>query len=73
MTNENEGEMSKAVNGVIEDERVILSDQQKSARRKRSIAIAIGLFSMVIIFYWATITKFGPRLMDRPIISIHTK
>ena len=38
---------------------------QKKARRSRSIAIGLGLFAMVVIFYVATIVKFGPAILDR--------
>ena len=49
----------------MEYELVTLTDKQKKARRSRSIAIAIGLFAMVAIFYIATIVKFGPAILDR--------
>ena len=39
---------------------VTLTDSQKKARRSRSIAIGLGLFAMVVIFYVSTIVKFGP-------------
>ncbi|MDD9910680.1 MAG: hypothetical protein OXR62_13445 [Ahrensia sp.] len=52
---------------------VELTDRQRRARRARNIAIALGLFAMVATFYIATITKFGPRLMDRPIINVNTQ
>ena len=54
-------------------EQVSMTERQKSAQRKRNIAIALGLFTLVAIFYWATITKFGPKLMDRPIIHMNSK
>jgi len=49
----------------MEYELVTQTDKQKKARRSRSIAIAIGLFAMVAIFYIATIVKFGPAILDR--------
>ncbi len=49
-----------------------LTDAQRKARRSRNIAIGFGLFALVAVFYAATIVKFGPRLMDRPIININT-
>lgn len=54
-------------------ETVELTDRQKRARRKRNVAIGLSLFVMVAIFYAATIVKFGPRLMDRPIINLETR
>jgi len=58
---------------IVEGQQIEVTDQQRRARRMRSIAIGLGLFALVAIFYTATIVKFGPRLMDRPIISVHTK
>jgi hypothetical protein len=46
-------------------ELVTLTESQKKARRSRSIAIGLGLFAMVVIFYVATIVKFGPAILDR--------
>jgi hypothetical protein len=40
-----------------DDERVTLTERQKKAQRSRSIAIAVGLFALVIIFYVATIVR----------------
>jgi archaellum biogenesis protein FlaJ (TadC family) len=49
------------------DDKVELTDKQRKARRSRSIAIAIGLAILVVIFYVATIAKFGPAILNRPI------
>jgi hypothetical protein len=48
------------------DETVELSEKQRKARRSRSVAIAIGLALLVVIFYVATIAKFGPSILNRP-------
>lgn len=58
---------------VQEGARIELTAEQKRARRLRSIAIGLCLGGLVTVFYVATITKFGPRLMDRPIISLSTE
>jgi len=52
---------------------VVLTEKQRRARRLRNIAIGVSLASLVIAFYAATIVKFGPKLMDRPIINVNTK
>lgn len=49
----------------MQEDFVILTDRQKRARRSRSVAIALGLGAMVVIFYVATIVKFGPAILDR--------
>lgn len=49
----------------MNDELVTLTDKQKKARRGRSIAIGLALVVLVIIFYVATIAKFGPAVLDR--------
>lgn len=48
-------------------ELVTLTERQKKARRNRSIAIGVALGVLVIIFYVATIVKFGPAVLDRPL------
>lgn len=47
-------------------ELVTLTERQKKARRSRSIAIGLALAALVIIFYVATIAKFGPAILNRP-------
>lgn len=37
----------------------------KASRRKRSIAMAIALGAVVVIFYVLTIVKMGPALFER--------
>jgi hypothetical protein len=49
----------------MQDDFVTLSAAQKRARRSRSVAIGLALFALVIIFYVATIAKFGPAILDR--------
>jgi len=44
-----------------------LTDKQKKARRSRNVAIGLALAALVIIFYLATIAKFGPAILDRPL------
>jgi len=36
-------------------------------RRRRSIALALALGALAIIFYVLTIVKMGPALFDRPL------
>ena len=40
-------------------ELVTLTDRQKKARRNSSVAIGVALAALVIIFYIATIVRFG--------------
>ena len=42
-----------------------LTDAQKRARRNRSVAIGFALGALVLIFYIATIVKFGPAILSR--------
>jgi hypothetical protein len=48
------------------DEGVVLTDAQKRARRSRSIAIALCLAALVILFYIITLVK-GPGVLVRPL------
>lgn len=50
----------------MEEDRISLTPAQQKARRARSIAIALSLALLVVIFYVATIAKFGPAILDRP-------
>lgn len=49
----------------MEEDRVTLTPAQQKARKARSIAIALGLAALVVIFYVATIAKFGPAIFQR--------
>jgi hypothetical protein len=49
-----------------EPERVELTEEQKRSRRSRSIAIAIVLAALVILFYVITLVK-GPAVLNRPL------
>ena len=48
------------------EDRVSLTERQRKARRSRSLAIGIALAVLVVVFYVATIAKFGPGILDRP-------
>ena len=48
-----------------EQEFVSLTDAQKKARRSRSVALALALAALVVIFYVTTLAKFGPALLNR--------
>jgi hypothetical protein len=48
------------------DEGIVLTDAQRRARRSRSIAIAVALGALVILFYVITLVK-GPGVLVRPI------
>ncbi|MCY0150529.1 MULTISPECIES: hypothetical protein [Hoeflea] len=48
-------------------DQVELTPQQKKARRSRSVALAVVLALLVIMFYVVTIIKIGPGIMDRPL------
>lgn len=49
------------------DDGLVLSDEDKKRRRKRSVAIALGLIFLVVLFYLLTILKFGPEIMNKPL------
>jgi len=48
------------------DDGIVLTEAQKRARRSRSIAIALSLAALVILFYLVTLTK-GPIVLVRPL------
>ncbi|HEY2186630.1 MAG TPA: CoxF protein [Xanthobacteraceae bacterium] len=45
---------------------VVLSPEQARSRRARSIAIALALGALVILFYAVTLVK-GPAVLNRPL------
>jgi hypothetical protein len=55
-----------AMNTEPKDEGVVLTEAQQRARRSRSIAIAVSLAALVILFYVVTLVK-GPILLVRPL------
>lgn len=50
-----------------DDNGVKLTDDQKTKRRSRSLAIALTLGALVVLFYVVTIVKMGPDILNRPL------
>jgi len=48
-------------------ERVELSAAAKRRRRARSLAIALTLGALVLLFYAVTIVKLGSNVLQRPL------
>jgi hypothetical protein len=49
-----------------DQEGIVLTPEQKRAQRQRSIAIAVLLGILVILFYVVTLVK-GPGVLNRPL------
>ena len=49
-----------------DDDGIVLTEEQKRARRSRSIAIALALGALVMLFYVVTLVK-GPGVLIRPL------
>jgi hypothetical protein len=49
-----------------EPDKIVLSEEQKRTRRARSVAIALALCALVILFYVVTWIK-GPGVLNRPL------
>jgi hypothetical protein len=49
------------------DNGIVLSEEQKRRQRVRSIAIALSLGALVLLFYLVTIVKLGPGVLNRPL------
>lgn len=58
--------VENAMNEQRDDDGIVLTDAQKRARRSRSIAIAICLGLLVVLFYIVTLVK-GPAMLVRPL------
>jgi hypothetical protein len=54
-----------AMNEPAKDNGIVLTEAQKRARRSRSIAIALALGALVVLFYAMTVVK-GPIILVRP-------
>ncbi len=46
---------------------VVLTPEQKRRQRSRSIAIAVVLGALCVLFYVVTIVKLGPNVLNRPL------
>ena len=57
---------AKKLAGKKKENGIVLTEQQKKARRARSIAIAVSLGVLVILFYAITLVK-GPGVLNRPL------
>lgn len=49
-----------------DDDGVVLTEAQKRARRSRSVALAVVLATLVVLFYVVTLVK-GPAMLVRPL------
>lgn len=54
------------VNDQQDENGIVLTEEQKKARRTRSIAIAVCLGILVVLFYIVTLAK-GPGVLNRPL------
>jgi hypothetical protein len=50
-----------------DDNGIVLTEEQQRRRRARSVAIALTLGALVILFYVVTIVKLGPGVLNRPL------
>jgi hypothetical protein len=48
-------------------EGIVLTEEQRRRRRARSIALALVLAGLALLFYAVTIVKLGSQVMNRPI------
>jgi hypothetical protein len=46
---------------------IVLTPEQQRRRRARSVAIALALGALVVLFYLVTMVKLGPGIMSRPL------
>ncbi len=58
--------MNDASKGQEPETGIKLTPEQERARRARSIAIAVSLGVLVILFYIVTLVK-GPGVLERPL------
>ena len=58
--------MSTTVADKREPDGIVLTEAQKKSRRRRSIAIALALGVLVVLFFAVTLVK-GPVVLNRPL------
>lgn len=58
--------MVNALSTKPEEDGIVLTEAQKRARRQRSVALAVLLGILVVIFYVVTLVK-GPGVLNRPL------
>ena len=46
---------------------IVLTEEQRRRRRNRSIALALVLAGIAVLFYVVTIVKLGPGVLNRPL------
>ena len=46
---------------------IVLTEEQRRRRKRRSLALALVLAGLAILFYVVTIVKLGPQVMNRPL------
>jgi hypothetical protein len=49
-----------------EPDGIVLTEAQKKSRRQRSVAIALALGVLVLLFFAVTLVK-GPAVLNRPL------
>jgi len=59
--------MSEAV--AVAEDGIRLTDEQKRRRRARSIALAVALGAVVVIFYVLTIVRLGSNAAGIPVLQ----
>ncbi len=58
--------MITAMDKKDEPDGIVLTEQQQRSRRQRSIAIAVILVALVVLFFAVTLVR-GPAVLIRPI------
>jgi hypothetical protein len=58
--------MIAAMDNKDEPDGIVLTEAQQRSRRQRSIAIAVILVALVVLFFVVTLVK-GPAVLIRPI------
>lgn len=48
------------------DQKIVLTEAQLAARRKRSVALALAIGALCLLFYFITVFKMGAAIMKRP-------
>ena len=66
MKDRGQGADGREMSDQHEPEGIVLTEAQKRSRRQRSIAMALALGVLVVLFFAVTIVK-GPAVLNRPL------
>lgn len=57
--------VSAVADNAEKPEGIVLTEEQKRKQRRRSVALALCIGGVVVLFYVITVVKMGPAILSR--------